>query len=218
MSLRVCANSRDCSSNQDRQLEVHKHLSTKTSNPYGRQFVERCYDLIQIEDPTGKYQCLSQPLTGGNLWEFQDDWPGGGAVFNAKTIFKTVFEGLDYLHSEAEIVHTDLRFETITFPIGDQSSAERAEEILDNPDAHPTFAWMFEDQATAKYTATYSLYLHDYGPAVISDFGEARIGTSFKWIEYVQPNIMRAPEVELRMDWTSKIDIWNAACLVRFIT
>lgn len=108
------------------------------------------------------------------------------------------------------MVHTDIRFETITFPLANDASARLAEETH----RERMSMWKTEDQALAEHSATYSLYIHDCGPAMISDLGEARIGTSFKWNEYVQPNIMRAPEVELRMDWGPKIDVWNAACLV----
>lgn len=56
----------------------------------------------------------------------------------------------------------------------------------------------------------------DYGRPTIVDFGEARFGAdSYKGL--IQPFIYRAPEVVLDMQWTEKVDIWNAAMLVRVL-
>lgn len=53
---------------------------------------------------------------------------------------------------------------------------------------------------------------------ILSDFGEARFGTSVgkcrKQWEDVQPLFYRAPEVLLRIPWNEKIDIWNVGVLV----
>lgn len=51
------------------------------------------------------------------------------------------------------------------------------------------------------------------GPVVLSDLGEARIGTSFSWIP-VQPAVYRAPEVLLHSKLGHSLDMWNLACAV----
>lgn len=51
-----------------------------------------------------------------------------------------------------------------------------------------------------------------YGLPVLSDFGEARIGKVHSGL--IQPDIYRAPEVVLGMEWTSKVDIWNVWALM----
>lgn len=52
------------------------------------------------------------------------------------------------------------------------------------------------------------------GPSVLCDFGSAEFGDSGKHLEWVQPNVYRAPEVTLEAHWDYKIDIWNVGCMV----
>jgi serine/threonine-protein kinase SRPK3 len=54
---------------------------------------------------------------------------------------------------------------------------------------------------------------HAYGPPILCDFGEARIGIDHAHVE-IQPEIYKAPEVLMETGWTHSADIWNAACLV----
>jgi serine/threonine protein kinase len=57
---------------------------------------------------------------------------------------------------------------------------------------------------------------HMLGPPVLCDFGEARIGTSFAF-EEIQPEVYKAPEILLQIEWNSAVDLWNVACLVRLL-
>ena len=52
-----------------------------------------------------------------------------------------------------------------------------------------------------------------YGPPVLCDFGEARLGSSHKHLE-IQPTVYKAPEVLMQCGWGHSIDIWNLACVV----
>ena len=55
---------------------------------------------------------------------------------------------------------------------------------------------------------------HAYGPPVLCDFGEARIGSSHAWVE-IQPDVYKAPEILMHHSHrNSKADIWNAGCVV----
>jgi hypothetical protein len=54
---------------------------------------------------------------------------------------------------------------------------------------------------------------HAYGPPVLCDFGEARIGIEHAHVD-IQPEIYKAPEVLMETGWTHSAEIWNAACLV----
>lgn len=54
--------------------------------------------------------------------------------------------------------------------------------------------------------------LRRFGLPVLTDFGEARIGDRHHGS--IQPDLYRAPEVHLELEWTSKVDIWNVGVLV----
>ena len=51
------------------------------------------------------------------------------------------------------------------------------------------------------------------GIPLLSDFGEARFGEGENH-EDIMPNVYRAPEVILKMNWDYKVDIWNVAMVV----
>ena len=55
------------------------------------------------------------------------------------------------------------------------------------------------------------------GLPVLSDLGEARIGT-VKQKGDIMPGIYRAPEVILDMEWDTKVDIWAMGVMVSQIS
>lgn len=55
-----------------------------------------------------------------------------------------------------------------------------------------------------------------YGTPVLCDLGEARIATDEQNGD-IMPDIYRAPEVILCMNWDHKVDIWNVGMVVRMI-
>lgn len=57
---------------------------------------------------------------------------------------------------------------------------------------------------------------HAYGLPVLCDLGEARIGVPQAYTE-IQPEIYKAPEILMQFEWGHSADIWNAACLVRYM-
>ena len=53
----------------------------------------------------------------------------------------------------------------------------------------------------------------EYGPPTLYDFGEARFGHS-TYMDFVQPDQYRAPEVLLGIPWNEKVDIWSVGVMV----
>lgn len=52
-----------------------------------------------------------------------------------------------------------------------------------------------------------------YGDPMLCDFGEARTGS--KQTPYnIQPEIYKAFETLMELEWGHPVDIWNAACVV----
>ena len=52
-----------------------------------------------------------------------------------------------------------------------------------------------------------------FGPPILCDFGEARIGSSHQYQE-IQPEVYKAPEILMQFDWSHSVDIWNLGCVV----
>lgn len=55
------------------------------------------------------------------------------------------------------------------------------------------------------------------GMPVLCDFGEAVLG-NVKHNHDIMPDVYRAPEVILDMDWGYKVDVWNVGVLVCICT
>ena len=55
--------------------------------------------------------------------------------------------------------------------------------------------------------------VYRYGPPVLCDFGEARLG-EYDNMADIQPYQYRAPEVIFDMPWDEKVDIWNVGVMV----
>lgn len=51
---------------------------------------------------------------------------------------------------------------------------------------------------------------------VLCDFGEARFGSE-SYGEHAMPDLHRAPENLLRIEWNEKIDIWALGLLVSYL-
>lgn len=56
-----------------------------------------------------------------------------------------------------------------------------------------------------------------FGPPVLCDLGDARLGDE-KHHDDIMPDVYRAPEVIIGMNWDYKVDIWNVAMVVRKIS
>ncbi|QSS51926.1 protein kinase [Histoplasma capsulatum var. duboisii H88] len=49
---------------------------------------------------------------------------------------------------------------------------------------------------------------------IITDFGEARLVSKTRKEESIMPDVYRAPEAILWMEWNDKVDIWNVVVLL----
>jgi serine/threonine-protein kinase SRPK3 len=106
-------------------------------------------------------------------------------------------------------MHLDLKLPNIMLRIEDQSV------LTDYENGDPAQTKVIDKDRTIY--ASHPLrepHGHAYGPPVLSDFGEARIGPSHS-PAHIQPEVYRAPEILMEMDWNHKVDIWNAGCMVR---
>ncbi|KAJ5900246.1 protein kinase [Penicillium subrubescens] len=200
------------SSHGRREKEVYKHLGNVKSSHTGSVLVRRAIDDFQISsaDNTYSYQCLVHPPLAMSLCELRN-----------RTIEKVLPEdilkptlihillALDFLHTEAKIVHTDIQENNVMLSVEDESilvDFEEAERSSPSPRkiVGDRVIYSSRDLGIPKV----------HGRPILSDFGEARFSSSLgKQWEDVQPLVYRAPEVLLRMPWNEKIDIWNIGVL-----
>ncbi|KAF3219984.1 serine/threonine protein kinase, CMGC group [Orbilia oligospora] len=107
---------------------LQKIVTAKPDHP-GRQFVVSLLDSFEHKGPNGTHVCMVFEVLGENLLGLIKKWNHRGIPMQlVKQITKQVLLGLDYLHRECGIIHTDLKPENVLIEIGDVESIVRLVE------------------------------------------------------------------------------------------
>ncbi|EME41720.1 hypothetical protein DOTSEDRAFT_73941 [Dothistroma septosporum NZE10] len=196
-----------------REQVAHEHLASVQSSHPGQARVRQPLDTFDIRHKNGDFHlCLVyQPMhasmldlqrLGGNPRNFPEDL--------TKSTLQHLLEALDFMHTEAKMVHCDIKLSNIMLQIEDCSVLSAfVEDETANPSPRKTIDAKRTIYASRKFRHPRR---HAFGPPTLCDLGEARIGTSFPFTN-IQPDLYKAPEILLTVDWNQSVDIWNIACL-----
>ncbi|KAI9708794.1 MAG: hypothetical protein M1820_003749 [Bogoriella megaspora] len=147
------------------------------------------------------------------MWESTQDllWRNASHRFTEdllRAFLYRLLQALDYLHSEAQLIHTDISARNVLVEIADHSIITAFIKAEQN---HPS---------SRKVVNWYTIYASRgfdlpkcFGEPVLSDFGSAVSG-DIGYDKYVQPDVYRSPEVCLQVTWSYSIDIWNVGVLI----
>jgi serine/threonine protein kinase len=191
-----------------RETDVYNHLNALSTRHQGAMLVRRALDTFQISSPEGNYQCLIHTPLGISLFDFRNLL--AAKVLPEKILKLTlshVLLALDYLHTEAGVVHTDIQEKNIMLGVEDNSILVDFEE---GEKSHPSPRKIVGERMI--YSSRKLGRTKNHGRPILCDFGQARYGSS-TYSGDIQPYIYRAPEVVLRMPWDEKVDIWNLGVL-----
>ncbi|KZF21237.1 kinase-like protein [Xylona heveae TC161] len=98
---------------------LNKIVHAKPEHP-GRKHVVSLLDSFEHKGPNGVHVCMVFEVLGENLLGLIKRWNHRGIPMPlVKQITKQVLLGLDYLHRECGIIHTDLKPENVLIEIGD---------------------------------------------------------------------------------------------------
>ncbi|KAK2804919.1 hypothetical protein FQN50_006429 [Emmonsiellopsis sp. PD_5] len=211
----------------DAEQRLEEYISYKNPSDTGRMAIWRCTEKFEVEGPHGnlKHSCLiyepmREPM--GNLL---------GRLLNSKPSLELakgqlifLLAGLDYLHSQCEIVHTDFT------PSNIYMSFESEAFLLDKVKHGPYNLCMkhkFND-LTGRHVygcnKFESLPMQDENRMrpMIGGFQLAhRLGDGNDPGEYntriIQRPAFRAPEVILGCSWDRKADIWSFGILAWYL-
>jgi serine/threonine-protein kinase SRPK3 len=98
---------------------LNRIVAAKPDHP-GRKHVVSLLDSFEHKGPNGTHVCMVFEVLGENLLGLIKRWNHRGIPMPlVKQITKQVLLGLDYLHRECGIIHTDLKPENVLIEIGD---------------------------------------------------------------------------------------------------
>ncbi|KAE8401792.1 kinase-like domain-containing protein [Aspergillus pseudonomiae] len=192
-----------------REIEIYNHLSTIQSTHAGQSCLRPLIEIFQAQNPgrEGVHTCLVHPPLGISLDQLTRLLPD--RVMSSamvRTTIRNILAALDFLHTDARIIHTDLQPNNILLGIKDNSILSEFEKAE------------FEAPVPRKILEDRTIYLSrplpiSCGTPVLCDLGEARLGTDQQKGD-IMPDIYRAPEVILDMSRDYKVDIWNVGMVI----
>jgi len=102
------------------EIKLLKKIVDANLDHPGRAHVVSLLDSFEHRGPNGLHVCMVFEVLGENLLGLIKRWNHRGIPMPlVKQITKQVLLGLDYLHRECGIIHTDLKPENVLIEIGD---------------------------------------------------------------------------------------------------
>ncbi|EZF36125.1 serine/threonine-protein kinase [Trichophyton mentagrophytes] len=201
-----------CSPGAEQECNVLRHLESLKSSHPGKEKFRTMLDAFTADGPSGRHQCLVHEPLLTSISHLQASLPNQRLTEQVlKLLLKELLVTLDYLHTEAQVIHTDIQSKNIMIGTNQPSLFERwkAQAVQGptprkNVPGHVVYRARRYNIEEGRGT---------WGLPLLSDFGQARIGPG-DHEGVIQPTLYRAPEVVLGMKWDSEVDIWNLGALI----
>ncbi|KAH6663297.1 putative serine/threonine protein kinase [Plectosphaerella plurivora] len=193
------------------EYRVLQHIASIESSHLGAKFVRHALDEFELAGQRGPHKCLVYQPLGLTLGEIRHIAGGQIPGDILKSLAYGMLLALDFLHTEAMVVHTDLQEGNIMISIEDEAFFY---EVVEDEWASPSAVKI--DKGRIVYTTTSMDIPDDPGSPVIADFGDAQFGEDEYTVE-VMPDLYRAPEIILGIAWDEKIDIWAFGLMVSLL-
>ncbi|OOF99201.1 hypothetical protein ASPCADRAFT_394484 [Aspergillus carbonarius ITEM 5010] len=197
------------STSTTQEITIYNHLKTIKSSHAGQSCLRGLGDKFQAPNPDGyrNHNCLVHPPLGMSLDQLLPLLPDRiMSCAMVRTTMRNILAALDFLHTEARVIHTDIQPNHILLGIKDHTILSKFEEAeFDAPVPRKTL-----ENRTVHLSRSFPI---SYGTPILCDLGEARLGTDNQQGD-IMPDVYRAPEVILNMSWDYKVNIWNVGMAI----
>lgn len=206
-------------------------------DPSNSRSIVRLLDSFKHSGPNGQHICLVVEFLGDSLLRLirYNRYKGLG-LNRVREICRSILSGLDYLHREVGIIHTDLKPENVLLVSTIDPSKDPVRSgcppVLERPEGNPNggiISSIIERRlkrkarrAVAKISERRSSFvgvpvqrrsLEDVDlTCKIVDFGNA-CWADKQFAQEIQTRQYRAPEVVLGSGYSFPVDMWSFACI-----
>ncbi|KAK3941447.1 putative Serine/threonine protein kinase [Diplogelasinospora grovesii] len=190
-----------------KEVEVSRHLESVIDETTWPSCIRKLRRSFEIPGAVGPHVCLVYDPLLMSIEDVRLQAGGKLPTYILKPFMGTVLSMLGGLHTNVQLIHTDLWAGNVL------SSAENEsvwDEIVEKEWTTPSPRKIRSDRTIY---ASHTIGIQALGDqVVICDFGEARVGDG-PFIGDVMPDLYRAPEIILYIPWTEKIDIWSVGLM-----
>lgn len=172
-------------------------------------------DTFRIKGKHGEHLCIVYDVLREPIDLCMEKFPGRRfSPGKLRVLLPALLQGLDYLHSECHVVHTDLKADNVMMGLGDPHILD---QFVQHEIDHPSARKAPDSHGRVIYTSC-----SDFGEspneaviasAKITDIGLAAWGDE-KNTKPIQSNAFMAPEVILIAGWSYPADIWNLGVML----
>ncbi|KAF3860024.1 hypothetical protein F7725_000279, partial [Dissostichus mawsoni] len=175
------------------ELALLRCATGPTSRRPSSQRIVRLLDEFKLAGVNGVHMCLVLELLGPDLRSWQLCFGNPGlAQRSVKQILTQILQGLEHLHTQCKIIHTDIKPENILLCMEEQSHKA--------PTGESSSASVLNGKE-AKSTGTFFLLLQ-------------MLEIYKHFCEEIQTRQYRSLEVLLGSEYGPSADIWSVACMV----
>lgn len=109
--LKVSTSLRKFPTDTDREFKIYEHLANIKSSHPGQSLIRELYDSFELRGQTDRHRCLVLQPMHMTILEMMGLNPRPFDLPLLKMTLKRLLLALDFLHTEAETIHTGISFE-----------------------------------------------------------------------------------------------------------
>ncbi|KKZ60343.1 hypothetical protein EMCG_04901 [[Emmonsia] crescens] len=203
--------------NNTRELKAYECLDEADEKDHpGKTLIRKLLGSFQVDshssNGSSSHLCLVHEPLGPSLKEILDLMPPYSFHLGfLRPVLRNILIAVDFLHARAGIIHSDLQIANFICDVRSSDKAMFAK--FENAEfTQPTPRKIISEEHIIYTSRRMSL---SKALPLLCDFGETRLfseaGTPG---EDIMPNVYKAPEVIMHMEWDYKVDVWNVAMVV----